>query len=157
VFGQPFVAKEQIAGLSPSRTAEGTLLAASSLFFAVPYDGPGGRLAVLPAAFAGRLPEGFAMVETGSTVADFCFASFHPSLLVTGQENGVLLWQLPESGLPLVKNGSNLRAETAKLVGHRRRVTSVVSNPAVEGVLASLSAPCGELKANKQRSYLQGD
>ncbi len=85
------------------------------------------------------------MVETGSTVADFTFAHFHPETLITGQDNGVLVWKV--DGLSMAKNaGNNLRTETAKLVGHRRRVTNVVSNQVVDGVLASLSAPVGELK-----------
>lgn len=147
VFGQPLAIKDHVTGLTPSRTAEGTMLAASSQYFAVPYDGPGGRLAVVPTAFVGRLPEGFSMVETGSTVADFTFANFHPDTLVTGQDNGVLIWKIPAGGLSLAKNaGNNLRTEHLKLVGHRRRVTSVVSNPTVDGILASISSPCGELK-----------
>ncbi len=147
-FGQAVAAKEQMAGLAPSRAAgEGSLIAASSQFVAVPYEGPGGRVAVLPLSFAGRLPDSFSMLETGSAVVDFCFSVFHPNVVVTAQDSAsVLLWTLPPGGLSLAKGARNVSSESLKLTGHRRRVTSVLCNPVAENVLASASSAAGEVK-----------
>ncbi len=147
-FGQPVQAKDQVTGVTPSRGAgDGALIAASSQFIAVPYDGPGGRVAVVPTSFAGRLPDNFSMIETGSAVVDFCWSTFHGDVLVTAQDNAsVMVWKLPPGGLSLAKNAANVNSEALKLTGHRRRVTGVVSNPAAENILSSVSSAAGEVK-----------
>ena len=148
VFGQSVPSAKHIQGIAPSRnTSDGASIACSSAFFGVPIDGAGGRLAVLPTSYSGRLPDNFSAIETGSTILDFAFGVFNPRLIVTAQDNAnVQLWTVPEEGLALAKDAANVTDETSKLQGHKRKVTSVLFNDVADNLLASASSAAGELK-----------
>ena len=144
LFGQPLPLREHITDVSPSRAADAAPIAASSAFVSVPYDGPGGRVAVLSSDFQGRLTGNFAQLETGSSVAEMCWSHFEPNMLFTGQDNAsVQLWKIPDGGLV---GKDNVTEPTARFTGHRKRVTSLASHPVAANVLASISSGAAELK-----------
>ena len=121
-------------------------IAANEKFFAVPWAGPGGRLAVIPQKRVGKLPDngGFGMIETGSNILDFAFNPHDDNLLVTGNENAhAYIWKVDESLMDLKDNRGRAVNYTGEplvdLKGHYSKVTYTSFHPTAKDVLLTSS------------------
>eukprot|EP01100_Stratorugosa_tubuloviscum_P013227 TRINITY_DN650_c2_g2_i1.p1 TRINITY_DN650_c2_g2~~TRINITY_DN650_c2_g2_i1.p1 ORF type:complete len:917 (-),score=509.21 TRINITY_DN650_c2_g2_i1:60-2810(-) len=107
--------------------------------FAVPWQGAGGRVAVVSLDRPFRLPDTPGLVECGSNVFDFDLSPFNINdniqTLVTGCEDGhIKVWRVP---LDLITQKKNQREFAIDLIGHSRKVTSVNFHPIAENLLFS--------------------
>lgn len=128
-------------------TRDATPIAANERFFAVPWSGAGGRLAVIPMSRVGKLPDngGFGMIETGSAVLDF---SFHPhvnDLIVTANENAhAYVWKVDEGLMDLKDDRGRptnyTGAPAVDLRGHYSKVTFTSFHPTASDVLVTSGA-----------------
>ncbi|EGC30031.1 hypothetical protein DICPUDRAFT_99654 [Dictyostelium purpureum] len=121
--------------LKVNGSTSNTCIAVNREYVAVPYQGIGGPLAVIPLASKGRqitVP----CIEIGSQLCDFDLSQFNSSIVATGSEDShVKIFKVPEGGLP--KNGKNYTTVEADLIGHNRKVVSVNFHPTAEEVLIS--------------------
>eukprot|EP00211_Chloroparvula_japonica_P005148 CAMPEP_0119131958 /NCGR_PEP_ID=MMETSP1310-20130426/11011_1 /TAXON_ID=464262 /ORGANISM="Genus nov. species nov., Strain RCC2339" /LENGTH=899 /DNA_ID=CAMNT_0007122561 /DNA_START=122 /DNA_END=2821 /DNA_ORIENTATION=+ len=128
-------------------TRDATPIAANDRFFAVPWAGPGGRMAVIPLDRPGKLPDngGFGMLETGSPVLDFCFHPHQKDLLFTGNENAhIMLWRASEDLMDLKDERGRPKNYAGDPVldlrGHYSKVNFLNHHPTARDVLVSSSA-----------------
>eukprot|EP01104_Vermistella_antarctica_P006127 TRINITY_DN1685_c2_g2_i1.p1 TRINITY_DN1685_c2_g2~~TRINITY_DN1685_c2_g2_i1.p1 ORF type:complete len:976 (-),score=325.29 TRINITY_DN1685_c2_g2_i1:639-3518(-) len=111
---------------------------ANDKYFAVPWVGPGGKIAVVPLNVTGRLPDtGLGLVETGSKIADFKFSPFDKDVIAAANEDShIRLFRIPENLHERVSQ--NHTEPIADLTGHRRRLISINWHPCA-AVLGSTS------------------
>jgi hypothetical protein len=115
--------------------ANNSFIKANPTFFAVPWRGPGGQVAVIPLSKLGRQNEKTPTVECGSECLDFDFSPFNDNLLATVTESAHLqMWKVPVGGYNL---GTVTRTPDTVLKGHTRRVTSVDFHPNVENIIVT--------------------
>lgn len=111
----------------------------NSEFFAVPWNGTGGPLAVIPHSATGRQPTNVPCFEIGSQLLDFDAHPFNTRIFATGGEDAhVKIWKVPEGGLLAQKK--NVTASEADMIGHTRKITTVNFHPTAEGILLTTGA-----------------
>jgi WD40 repeat protein len=102
--------------------------------FAVPWNGTGGPLAVIPLSQTGRLPTNVPCFEIGSQLLDFDAHPFNTRIFATGGEDAhVKIWRVPEGGL-LAQKKAVTTAE-ADMIGHTRKITTVNFHPTADNIL----------------------
>jgi len=110
-------------------------LKANPSYFAVPWFGPGGKLAVIPLDKPGKLPDTFGMVETGDVLYTYDLSPFHDSLLATGTENGqIKVWDVPAG---LMDQEQNYTKFSLEFSGHSRRVSTLDFHTVANNILLS--------------------
>jgi len=125
-------------------TRDATPIAANDQFFAVPWAGPGGRLAVIPHKRVGKLPDTFGMIETGSPVLDFNFHPHSSNLVVTANENShAYLWKFDDELMNLKDERGRPRNYTdgpfVDFRGHYSKVVFSSFHPTASNVLLTSS------------------
>eukprot|EP01133_Synstelium_polycarpum_P012900 gene12900-15153_t len=135
IAGTPVPKVQHYTNLKINGSTSNTSIAVNDEYFAVPWVGTGGPLAVIPISQVGRALT-VPCIETGSQLLDFDLSQFHNSLVVTGTEDShIKLWRMPEGGLP--KGGKNLTTFEADFIGHNRKIVSVNFHPTADNVLIS--------------------
>ncbi|EGG24429.1 WD-40 repeat-containing protein [Cavenderia fasciculata] len=135
IAGTAFPRSQQYTNLKVSGNTSNTCIASNSLYFAVPFVGTGGPLAVIPISQVGRQINN-PCIELGAQLLDFDLSQFNPDLVVTGGEDlHIKVWRVPEGGLP--KTGKHYTNFEIDLTGHFRRLTSVNFHPTVANALIS--------------------
>jgi len=137
-----------------------TIIKANSKFFAVPWTGVGGLLAVIPHAQTGRLPSSVPCFETGSAIFDFDLHPFDDHIAATGDENAhIKIWAIPEKGL-ISPGAKNTTTPVADLLGHTRKLTTVNFHPSADNVLlttgADLVIKTWDITRNSNITTIQG-
>jgi len=102
VFGTPFKNELCYTELRTDVPAwDSNFIKANSTFFAIPWSGGGGAVAVLPYAQTGKQPADMPVISGHSgQILDFDFNPFNDSLLATGStDTTVKIWGIPEGGL----------------------------------------------------------
>lgn len=73
-----------------------SVIRANKRFFCVPWQGAGGRVAIIPLTKTGRQPDKMFCLECGSDCLDFDFYKFSDDLIATVTENAHLqIWKIP--------------------------------------------------------------
>ena len=128
-------------------TRDATPIIANDKYFAVPWSGPGGRIAAIPLSRQGKLPDTgqFGMIETGSPVLDFQFHPHDSHLMVTGNENAhAMIWKVTDDIIDLKddrKRATNyVGPPEVDLKGHYSKVTFTSFHPTAKDVLVTSSA-----------------
>eukprot|EP01130_Rhizamoeba_saxonica_P008990 TRINITY_DN3646_c0_g1_i1.p1 TRINITY_DN3646_c0_g1~~TRINITY_DN3646_c0_g1_i1.p1 ORF type:complete len:900 (-),score=235.64 TRINITY_DN3646_c0_g1_i1:92-2791(-) len=140
IFGEPFNASERFTNLRiENSAASNSMIKGNSTYFAIPWKGVGGKLAVFNLDSPGRTTsEAIPTIETGSVIHDYDFNPFNKNVIATGQGNGeIKLWTVPQGGL--MAHGENIYDCDIKLVGHRNKITTLGFHPSAENVLVSSS------------------
>jgi coronin-7 len=143
ILGKPVKKSAFYENVKAHGATSNTVIRANSKFFAVPWTGTGGLLAVIPHAQVGRLPPNIPCFEAGSTLLDFDLHPFNDYIAATADENAhIKLWNIPESGLikPGEKNPKNITTATADLQGHTRKLTTLNFHPTADNILISTGA-----------------
>lgn len=107
ILGKPVKKTSFYENVKAHGATSNTMIKANSKFFAVPWTGTGGPLAVIPHTQTGRLPPSVPCFEAGSTLLDFDLHPFDDYIAATGDESAhIKLWKIPEGGLirPGAKN-----------------------------------------------------
>eukprot|EP00026_Physarum_polycephalum_P002001 Phypoly_transcript_02005.p1 GENE.Phypoly_transcript_02005~~Phypoly_transcript_02005.p1 ORF type:complete len:941 (-),score=244.83 Phypoly_transcript_02005:204-2969(-) len=116
-----------------------TIVRANMECFAVPWNGTGGPLAVIPFSQTGRLPTNVPCFEIGSQLLDFDAHPFNTRIFATGGEDAhVKIWRVPEGGL-LAQKKAVTTAE-GDMIGHTRKITSVSFHPTADNILLTTGA-----------------
>ncbi|KAL6066912.1 Coronin-7 [Balamuthia mandrillaris] len=114
---------------------DATIIRANPTYFAVPWLGTGGQVAVIPLDRPGKLPDNIGTIETGAEVLDYDFHPYKDDMLVTATDDTkVRLWQIPEG---LMDQKTNHRDDIGCLRGHTRRVHNIYFHPLCAEVLAT--------------------
>ncbi|CAM9229512.1 unnamed protein product [Laminaria digitata] len=145
VFGVPTKDTKPTFNLSPLLTSlDGSILAASSSFWAVPWLGGGGPVFVSPISGSGKVEPDCSLVNGHrAPVTSIAFSPFQPSLMATGSEDStVKLWSLPEGGLTECSMGADdaLADLTFSYTSIRRVDPYVEFNPVAENVVMTTNA-----------------
>lgn len=112
-----------------------SMIRANPTYFCVPWQGAGGRVAVIPMRRIGRQPDKVYCCECGSDCLDFDFNHFDDRVLATVTEMAHLqIWRLPATDLT-----TDLRTPTATMKGHTRRVTTVDFHPTANNLVLTTS------------------
>jgi coronin-7 len=111
---------------------------ANAEYFAVPLQGTGGPVSVVPLSAQGQRRERDApIIESGAAVCDLEFNPFHQDKLAVGLESGkVRVFSLPGNGAPLT---SSISESVADLSGHQGRIFLIRHHPTADGLLLSAS------------------
>lgn len=118
-----------------SSAADAPLLRANSKYFAVPWRGSGGQLAVLPLAQKRKLPDRIGTIETGNEPLAFDFHPLREDLVLIGLDNAqIRLYQIPDG---LVDQKVNHTDFLSVLRGHSRRISNLYFHPLCGEVLVS--------------------
>jgi hypothetical protein len=119
-----------------SSATDAPLLRANLKYFAVPWKGSGGQVAVIPLSFKGKLPDRIGTVETGSEVLAFEFHPYRDDLLFVGLDNATIrLYKLPDNDL--FKQKTNHTEHEGLLRGHGRRISNLFTHPLSGDILVS--------------------
>jgi len=125
---------DNLKNLSKSVPAECEYIQVNSDRLAIPLAGPGGKLAILELAKAGRISDGVmpAVINTGTTM-DFSWDPFNSSRLAVVTDEGALnLWIIPAGGLHMQVNQPQLR-----ISAHSDKASLVRFNPIAADILAT--------------------
>eukprot|EP01050_Picozoa_sp_SAG11_P017411 SAG11_NODE_2510_length_3270_cov_4.113844_1_plen_282_part_00 len=137
VFGKEAKSQDCYEGMRIFNNAwDSDALACSEKFLAIPFQGGGGPICVLPYASTGKLSTHHTVAGHKGHVLDMSFSPFNPNLLATGSDDTTIkLWSIPDEGLT-----ENMHAEMAvsELAGHQKKVGILKWNP-TSPVLASSS------------------
>eukprot|EP00004_Rigifila_ramosa_P025509 TRINITY_DN7644_c0_g1_i3.p1 TRINITY_DN7644_c0_g1~~TRINITY_DN7644_c0_g1_i3.p1 ORF type:complete len:923 (-),score=214.36 TRINITY_DN7644_c0_g1_i3:39-2516(-) len=122
--------------LRPGSSESTNTIRANSTFFAVPWTGAGGPLAVVPIKNVGRVPTETPVLNGHSAaIVDFDFSPFDDTILATGSEDThIKLWKIPAEGLK-----ESTDAATADLTGHGHKIVVLGFHPTASNVLLSAS------------------
>lgn len=133
IAGKPFMRNTHFEELRINPNC-GRLVCANATNVAFPWQGPGGRVIVLPLARkGGRVPADTPFLEHGSEIADMAWDPFDDALLATaGEDAHVKLWRVPTGGIT-----ANRREPDVDLAGHYRRLCTVGFHPTAANLLVS--------------------
>eukprot|EP01118_Nematostelium_gracile_P018723 TRINITY_DN8435_c0_g1_i1.p1 TRINITY_DN8435_c0_g1~~TRINITY_DN8435_c0_g1_i1.p1 ORF type:complete len:699 (+),score=174.45 TRINITY_DN8435_c0_g1_i1:148-2244(+) len=102
-----------------------SMIRANPKFIVVPWQGAGGRMAVIPFTRTGRQADKLPCLECGSDCLDFDWNPFDDNMLASVTESAhVQIWKVPEGGLT-----ADIRTPDRVMKGHTRRVTTVDFHP----------------------------
>lgn len=125
---------ENLKNLSKALPAECDFIQANEDRLAVPLAGPGGKLAILETAKAGRISDGVlpAVINTGA-IMDFAWDPFNNTRLAVATDEGALnLWIIPQDGLNFQVN-----QPTAIIRAHGDKASIVKFSPTAADVVAT--------------------
>lgn len=86
ISGKPFMKNSFYENLRVNTNLPNTLVKVNPQFFAVPWQGPGGRLAIWPVSKIGKLPTEVNWLEHGNELAEFECHPFNDHIFITGGE-----------------------------------------------------------------------
>eukprot|EP01107_Rhizomastix_libera_P001302 TRINITY_DN1212_c0_g1_i1.p1 TRINITY_DN1212_c0_g1~~TRINITY_DN1212_c0_g1_i1.p1 ORF type:complete len:953 (-),score=271.28 TRINITY_DN1212_c0_g1_i1:66-2846(-) len=134
--GEAFMKNKNIEELRVNPNTSLSLLQINPMFFASPWQGVGGRLAVWPWSKVGRVPSEFPWIQHGSEIVDFAWNPFDHHCIATGGEDcHVKIWKIPsDNGL-----ASTILEPIYDLAEHKRKIATVNWHPTAENVLVSSS------------------
>lgn len=140
ILGKPVKKTSFYENVKAHGATSNTAIKANTKFFAVPWTGTGGLLAVIPHIQVGRLPPNVPCFEAGSTLLDFDLHPFNDYIAATGDENAkIKIWSIPENGL--IKPGAkNTTVAEAEIQGHTRKLTTLNFHPTADNILISTGA-----------------
>lgn len=140
ILGKPVKKTQFYENAKPQGATSNTMIKANSKFFAVPWVGTGGPLAIIPHSLTGRLPPSVQCFEVGSTLLDFDLHPFDDHIAVTGDEAAhIKVWKIPEGGLTR-PGAKNVTTPLADLMGHTRKLTTVNFHPSADNILFTTGA-----------------
>jgi len=109
----------------------------NSSFYAVPWEGTGGRLAIFPLSKPGRVGVDVPTVETRFTIHDFDFNPFHPTIIaIGGDDSTIKIFEIPQEGL---KPSDNIIDHRSLLSGHKGKVNTVDFHRSIDNLLVTSS------------------
>lgn len=113
---------------------DSNFIKANSKFFAVPYGGGGGSIAVLNVGKTGKVGANAPLIAGHtSQVLDFDFNPFNDNIIATGSADcTVKIWGIPEGGLK-----DHLKIPLVKLDGHSKKVGFVQFHPSASNILCT--------------------
>eukprot|EP00753_Platysulcus_tardus_P018248 PLAT6794.3.p2 GENE.PLAT6794.3~~PLAT6794.3.p2 ORF type:complete len:479 (-),score=217.08 PLAT6794.3:145-1524(-) len=138
VYAEPFKADLHYTDLRlATATSLGNYIAANGKYFAIPYRGGGGPVAVIPHSRVGKQAIDLPVVNGhSSTVLDLAWNPFNEDILATASDDcTVKLWGIPDGGL----TDSSLEP-LCGLMGHQRKVNLVKWHPVAADVLMTTSS-----------------
>mmetsp|Transcript_6062 Transcript_6062/g.8824 ORF Transcript_6062/g.8824 Transcript_6062/m.8824 type:complete len:449 (+) Transcript_6062:54-1400(+) len=113
----------------------GNNIVVNSKYFAIPYKGPGGPVAVINLEKPGRFGNVPMLEGHTAPVTDLAFSPFNAQLLASASGDGnICIWQIPEGGVT-----ETIREPTQKLLGHEKKISKIRFHPSANNVLASSS------------------
>lgn len=133
IYGQEAKKENSYTELRTNISAwDSNFVACSKEFFAIPWAGGGGSLAVIKYADIGRkTAETPVLTGHSAQILDFAFNPFNDYLVATGSADcTVKIWQIPEEGLEKSQTESLLT-----LQDHTKKVGNVVFHPTASNVL----------------------
>jgi len=125
---------DNLKNLSKSLPAECEYIQANTDRLAIPLAGPGGKVAIIETAKAGRISDGVmpAVINTG-TAMDFAWDPFNNARLAVVTDEGALnLWIIPEGGLFVQVNKPDLT-----IPAHSDKASLVRFNPVAKDIIAT--------------------
>jgi coronin-1B/1C/6 len=115
--------------------SDGSIIDVSSEFVAVNWNtSGGGAVGIFRTRNFERVKSSFPLIYGHTAiVSDIKFSPLNPFLLATSSDDGkVKIWNIPADGLK-----DDLREETQRLTGHKKKVNIIQWNPVVSEVIAS--------------------
>lgn len=106
-------------------------------FIAVITEGSGGPFVVIPLSKVGRIDKDFPIVDAHrGPCLDICWCPFNDNVIASCSEDCTAkIWHIPDGGLH-----KTLREPIAELLGHQKRVSSIVWHPTANNVLLTAGA-----------------
>lgn len=133
VYGTPYKLEQSYTELRADISAwDSNFVKANSKFFAVPWMGGGGSVAVLRLDQPGKIPTDTPVISghTGQ-VLDFDFNPFNDHLIATGSVDCTAkLWGIPEEGVT-----ETITDPLVVFEGHSKKVGTVMFHPVANNVL----------------------
>lgn len=138
VFGTAYKNELCYSELRPNiQPHDSNQIKANSLFFAVPWQGGGGSVAIIPHTETGKKAAELPTISghTGQ-VQDFDFNPFNDYIIATGASDcSVKVWGIPEGGLK-----ETITEPLVSLDAHQKKITWVLFHPTSNNVLLSTAS-----------------
>jgi WD40 repeat protein len=136
INGEPAMESKCFKGLNLATTpALNRTIAGNGRFFAVPWAGNGGRLAVFGLDNPRRIGSKFPSIETQFVIHDFEFDPYNDQIVAIGGGDATIkLYDVGSDGIP---DGQLISDYVVKLSGHRGKIGCIGYHPTVANILAS--------------------
>jgi len=136
VWGTELRQENHYRELRPKITAwDIDYLKSSTEFFAFPWQGGGGSLAVIKHSQVGKLKDVYCTGSHTAQISDFEFSPNNPRILGSAaMDAAVKIWVIPKEGL-----SANMDDPSVDLIGHDKKVVCLKFNQAVQQLLCSAS------------------
>jgi coronin-1B/1C/6 len=133
VFGTP--AKTPFTGFKAAVPSDGNLIAANTKYMAFPQSGGGGPVAVQPIDKPGRIVKAVQVNVHKNPVMDAAFHPFIETLLITGDDAGVIkVSKFPDGGPT-----EDILEPLVTLDGHSKKVGILQPHPVSNNIMLSTS------------------
>eukprot|EP01087_Luapelamoeba_hula_P012555 TRINITY_DN3504_c1_g1_i2.p1 TRINITY_DN3504_c1_g1~~TRINITY_DN3504_c1_g1_i2.p1 ORF type:complete len:959 (+),score=181.75 TRINITY_DN3504_c1_g1_i2:34-2910(+) len=141
IMGAPWQQNTWFSNLKVKTMAsDAPAIAANATYFAVPWAGGGGQVAVIPLNAPGKMKDNIGTVETGNEVLSIAFHPDHDDLLFTGLDSAMIKsYRVPDGLYQRGKGEPNHGDTESVLKGHKRRIGALYFHPLAHDIMASTS------------------
>uniref|UniRef100_A0A915ITI8 Coronin n=1 Tax=Romanomermis culicivorax TaxID=13658 RepID=A0A915ITI8_ROMCU len=118
-------------------TWDSLFCAVNTKFIAVIVQGSGGPFTVIPISKTGRIDKDYPIVDAHrGPCLDVCWCPFNDNVIASCSEDCTAkIWHIPDGGLT-----KSLKTPIVELLGHQKRVSSIVWHPTANNVLLTAGA-----------------